>query len=116
MTDTTSVYLGDGLYASTDGYQIGLTADPNTPIERTVYLEGPVYAALQRYAASHGFGAPALAAPTLDAGRVDAALRAAISGLDYDLHKNVEADEETGQDGYPTLVAAFIRDYQEGAS
>lgn len=42
-------YLGDGLYASTDGYLVALTADLKTGQERTVYLEPDVVTALFRY-------------------------------------------------------------------
>ena len=49
MSDT---YLGDGLYASFDGWQIELTADRGSPNERTVYLEPSVWEALKRYVAS----------------------------------------------------------------
>lgn len=48
---------------------------------------------------------------TLIHSRVDAALRALISDLDYDLHKNIECDEETGEDGYPDLVDEFVETY-----
>jgi hypothetical protein len=33
------IYLGDGLYASFDGYYIALTANPRSSAEKTVYLE-----------------------------------------------------------------------------
>lgn len=46
MDDET--YLGDGLYASFDGYQISLRA-PHLEGDRTVYLEIPVYLALVRF-------------------------------------------------------------------
>lgn len=42
-------YLGDGLYASFDGYQIQLRA-PRFEGDHFVYLEPDVYAALRRYA------------------------------------------------------------------
>lgn len=50
---------------------------------------------------------------SLDPKRVDAALRSLISDLDYDLHKEIECDEETGDDSYPILVEGFINDYNE---
>lgn len=50
---------------------------------------------------------------SLDPKRVDAALRATINDLDYDLHKSIECDEETGEDSYPILVEGFINDYNE---
>ena len=43
-------YLGDGVYASTDGYMIKLTVDRGSGLEREVWLEPSVFAALQRYA------------------------------------------------------------------
>lgn len=48
-------YLGDGLYATSDGYQIVLTANLGSSEQATVYLDGGVYAALQRYAKSLGW-------------------------------------------------------------
>jgi hypothetical protein len=50
-------------------------------------------------------------AATLDPRAVDAALRSLISDLDYDLHKQLERDEETGEDNYPIIVAKFINSY-----
>jgi len=47
-------YLGDGLYASFDGYQIVLRA-PREHGEHYVALEPAVYAALIRYAADIGW-------------------------------------------------------------
>ena len=43
-------YLGDGLYASCDGFQIKLRA-PREGGDHVVYLEPWVYRALQAYAA-----------------------------------------------------------------
>lgn len=40
---------------------------------------------------------------------VDYALRHIIGELDYDLHKVLEFDEETGADRYPTLTKDFIK-------
>ena len=42
-------YLGDGLYADYDGYQIVLTAENGLGVTNTVYLEPDVYTALVRY-------------------------------------------------------------------
>lgn len=42
------IYLGDGLYASYDGFQVMLRA-PTTEEDRVVYLEPGVVRALQRY-------------------------------------------------------------------
>jgi hypothetical protein len=39
------------------------------------------------------------------------ALKQVISDLDYDLHKNLEEDEETGNDGYPELLEEFLEAY-----
>lgn len=47
----------------------------------------------------------------LDPMIVDAVLRGIISDLDYDLHKNLECDEETEIDVYPALVQSFISEY-----
>jgi hypothetical protein len=51
MTNThQETYLGDGLYASFDGYQITLRA-PRENGDHYVALEPSVYAALVKYAA-----------------------------------------------------------------
>lgn len=42
-------YLGDGLYADYDGYQIVLTAENGLCTTHTVYLDPSVYQALIRY-------------------------------------------------------------------
>jgi hypothetical protein len=44
---------------------------------------------------------------------VDAGLRAVITFLDYDLHKSVECDEETGEDRYGDEVERFLTAYRE---
>lgn len=36
-----------------------------------------------------------------------------ISDLDYDLHKSIERDEETGKNGYPALAVSFIEKLKE---
>lgn len=43
-------YLGDGLYASFDGYYIVLTANLGSAQEKTVYLEPGAWPALARFA------------------------------------------------------------------
>lgn len=40
--------------------------------------------------------------------KVEAALRAFIASVDYDLHKQLECDEEDGTNHYPGLAANFI--------
>jgi hypothetical protein len=47
----------------------------------------------------------------LDPERVDRALRIVIADLDYDLHKSLKRDPETGEDTYHASVAAFIAAY-----
>lgn len=42
-------------------------------------------------------------------GDVEAALRLVLSELDYDLHKSIESDEETGEDNYPLLAGAMFQ-------
>lgn len=42
---------------------------------------------------------------------VDAALRKTIEFLDYDTHKLLEGDEETGEDTYAEHVERFITEY-----
>ena len=50
---------------------------------------------------------------SLDAGKVEATLRQFISAhIDYDIHKNFEQDEETGNDFYPELAKHFVRLYK----
>lgn len=48
MNDEKQSYLGDGLYASFDGYQIWLAA--NHPDNKTVAIEPQVFAQLMAYA------------------------------------------------------------------
>lgn len=47
----------------------------------------------------------------MDRRAIEHALKQVISDLDYDLHKNLERDEVTGQDAYPDLVEEFIEAY-----
>jgi hypothetical protein len=52
--------------------------------------------------------------PSLDATRVEATLRDFISvHVDYDIHKNFESDEETGEDAYGELAKEFIKLYNK---
>lgn len=49
----------------------------------------------------------------LDLKKVEATLREFISGeVDYDIHKQFEHDEETGEDSYPDLAERFIEIYE----
>lgn len=43
-----------------------------------------------------------------EAAKGEAALRAVIASVDYDLHKQIECDEEDGTNHYPGLAAKFI--------
>ena len=43
---------------------------------------------------------------------VQEALSRIIADLDYDLHKQINEDEETGEDRYPELAADFIAEYK----
>ena len=43
---------------------------------------------------------------------VDKALRQVVEFLDYDLHKQLECDEETGEDTYGEHVQRFIDAYE----
>jgi len=46
---------------------------------------------------------------SIDKNVVEATLRKFIPGeIDYDTHKNLESDEETGEDHYPALAAVFV--------
>lgn len=47
MSQETDTYLGDGVYASTDGYQIWLAA--NHPDNKVIALEPDVFRNLCRY-------------------------------------------------------------------
>lgn len=49
----------------------------------------------------------------LNRSRVDAALRSVIEDLDYDLHKGLEEDEETGADTYDEWVTKFQNAYNK---
>lgn len=42
-------YLGDGVYAASDGYHIILTTEDGIRVQNTIFLEPPVLAALNRY-------------------------------------------------------------------
>jgi hypothetical protein len=53
-----------------------------------------------------------MAGTNIDPERVDRALRNIIARLDYDLHKGIERDEETGEDTYHEVVADFVKAYQ----
>lgn len=46
------IYLGDGVYASYDGYQIRLAANSPTEPTDVVFLDASTYNALLRYVAS----------------------------------------------------------------
>lgn len=48
----------------------------------------------------------------LDREAVDKALRTVITWVDYDLHKSLERDEETGEDMYGEHVDRFIEVYE----
>ena len=50
--------------------------------------------------------------PPLDRKAVDAALRTVMTWVDYDLHKSLERDEETGQDTYGGHVDRFMAAYE----
>lgn len=39
---------------------------------------------------------------------LDATLRRFIADVDYDIHKNYENDEETGEDTYDQVAEAFM--------
>jgi hypothetical protein len=45
-------YLGDGVYATFDGYHVVLTADGT----KTIYLDLGVYRSLVKFAEANGFG------------------------------------------------------------
>ena len=49
ITDTKKEYLGDAVYAQTDGYGIILTTEDGIRATNTIYLEPDVYASLVRY-------------------------------------------------------------------
>lgn len=43
-------YLGDGVYASTDGYNIQITTENSIEVDNTIFLEPAVFSALIAYA------------------------------------------------------------------
>lgn len=53
---------------------------------------------------------------TVTATDIEGVLRAFMSDLDYDLHKGIECDEETGEDGYPEMARIMFRDLQKAAN
>jgi hypothetical protein len=61
-------------------------------------------------------GLGAAEAPSLDRAAVDRALRKVIEFADYDLHKGIEHDEETGGDTYSEHVYRFIAEYGKATS
>lgn len=50
--------------------------------------------------------------PELDREAVDKALRTVMAWVDYDLHKSLERDEETGEDTYAEHVDRFMAAYE----
>ena len=48
---TQEKYLGDAVYATSDGWMVALTADKGNDNERTIWLEPSVIFALNRYVA-----------------------------------------------------------------
>lgn len=51
--------------------------------------------------------------PALNVAALDSALRAVVEHLDYDVHKQLESDEGTGEDTYHEHVARFVAAYGE---
>lgn len=49
----------------------------------------------------------------LDVERVSSALQSIVSDVDYDLHKNLIWDEETGKNHYPELADDFVALYNK---
>lgn len=50
---------------------------------------------------------------TIDRAAVDTALRQVVSHIDYDTHKYLECDEETGEDVYGEHVDRFVAEYNK---
>jgi hypothetical protein len=50
--EPTKQYLGDGLYADFNGFQLILTAEDGVHITNRVFLEPQVWSALQKYVAA----------------------------------------------------------------
>lgn len=50
INELPKVYLGDGVYASFDGYAIELTTENGIETTNTILLEPEVYEALEQYA------------------------------------------------------------------
>lgn len=49
----------------------------------------------------------------IDRAAVDHALRQVVSHIDYDTHKYLECDEETGEDVYGEHVDRFVAEYNK---
>lgn len=49
MNDPTKQYLGDGVYAQFDGYQVWLTTENGYETTNQIALEPPVLSALEQY-------------------------------------------------------------------
>lgn len=49
MTKSNKEYIGDGVYADFDGYQITLTAENGIQATDTIYLEPHIWVRLQKY-------------------------------------------------------------------
>lgn len=57
MIMNNKVYLGDGVYAEWNGYELILTTSNGISVTNTIVLEDAVVAALVRYFAQLGFTA-----------------------------------------------------------
>lgn len=53
---------------------------------------------------------------TVNRADIEAALRALLADLDYDLHKAIESDEETGEDGYPAVAEQMFDNLRDRAT
>jgi hypothetical protein len=53
---------------------------------------------------------------TITASDLEAVLRNWMAEIDYDLHKAIEMDEETGEDGYPEQAAKVFADLRKRRS
>ncbi len=54
VDQATKTYLGDGVFASLDGFQIVLTVENGVETTARIYLEPETFEALLRYARAHG--------------------------------------------------------------
>lgn len=84
-------------------------------VRRVVFAEFGTYVDVADRITDAVLNVPA-ARGELDRSAADKALRKVIEFADYDLHKGIEHDEETGEDSYAEHVDRFIAEYGKATS